>query len=124
MLGSRISHLLAATGSRANGRAIRTRRFICARELGPRHIIINCSTIGPEATVEIAQLVQATGANFLDAPFTGSKGAAEKSQLVYYVGGEEDVFLRPLCAHVIDVELELLSQRIRIFRRVGIPRTV
>ena len=63
-------------------------------QLGPRHTIINCATIGPEATVEIAQAVQSRGASYLDCPFTGSKGAAEKAQLVYYVGGDEAVFLR------------------------------
>jgi 3-hydroxyisobutyrate dehydrogenase-like beta-hydroxyacid dehydrogenase len=62
--------------------------------LTERHIVINCSTIGPEATLEVAKLVQARGAAFLDAPFTGSKLAAEKAQLVYYVGGEESVYLR------------------------------
>src|SRR6188768_2262571 len=50
-------------------------------QLGPKHIIVNCATIGPEATVDIAQIVQGHGASFLDAPFTGSKGAAEKAQL-------------------------------------------
>jgi 3-hydroxyisobutyrate dehydrogenase-like beta-hydroxyacid dehydrogenase len=62
--------------------------------LTDRHIVVNCSTIGPEATLEAAKLVQARGAAFLDAPFTGSKLAAEKAQLVYYVGGEESVYLR------------------------------
>src|SRR5436190_2971472 len=62
--------------------------------LTDRHIIINCSTIGPEATLEAAKMVQARGASFLDAPFTGSKLAAEKAQLVYYVGGDESVYLR------------------------------
>ncbi|MEQ1861590.1 MAG: NAD(P)-dependent oxidoreductase [Chthoniobacteraceae bacterium] len=67
---------------------------IMAPLLEKRHIVINCSTIGAEASVAIAKLVQERGAAFLDAPFTGSKIAAEKSQLVYYVGGDEDVFQR------------------------------
>lgn len=62
--------------------------------LTDKHIVINCATIGPEATLEAARMVHARGAAFLDAPFTGSKGAAEKSQLVYYVGGEQADFER------------------------------
>jgi len=37
-------------------------------------------------------MVEAKGAMFLDAPFTGSKGAAEKGELVYYIGGTGDAF--------------------------------
>jgi 3-hydroxyisobutyrate dehydrogenase-like beta-hydroxyacid dehydrogenase len=62
--------------------------------LTDKHVVVNCATIGPEATMEAARMVQARGAAFLDSPFTGSKGAAEKSQLVYYVGGEHAVFER------------------------------
>jgi hypothetical protein len=80
--------------------------------------VINCATIGPEATVDVAELVQARGASFLDAPFTGSKGAAEKSQLVYYVGGDEAVFqaARPV--------LEATSRAIVRCGRVGDAATL
>ena len=62
--------------------------------LTPRHLIVCSATIGPEATLEAARLVAQRGAQFLDAPFTGSRAAAERSQLVYYVGGDETQFLR------------------------------
>jgi 3-hydroxyisobutyrate dehydrogenase-like beta-hydroxyacid dehydrogenase len=65
-----------------------------ADALTDKHVVMNCATIGPEATLEAARMVQARGAAFLDAPFTGSKGAAEKSQLVYYIGGDQPVFER------------------------------
>src|SRR6266478_213528 len=48
--------------------------------LTPEHLIICSATIGPEATLEAAKLVEERGARFLDAPFTGSKLAAERSQ--------------------------------------------
>jgi 3-hydroxyisobutyrate dehydrogenase-like beta-hydroxyacid dehydrogenase len=35
--------------------------------------------------------VQKTGAAFLEAPFTGSKPAAEQRQMVFYAGGDEKV---------------------------------
>jgi 3-hydroxyisobutyrate dehydrogenase-like beta-hydroxyacid dehydrogenase len=62
--------------------------------LTSRHTIVCCATVGPEATIEAARLVEERGAKFLDAPFTGSKGAAENRQLVYYIGGDEATFLR------------------------------
>ncbi len=57
--------------------------------LTARHTVICSATVGPEATVEAAKIVQERGARFLDAPFTGSKVAAEKRELVYYIGGDE-----------------------------------
>jgi 3-hydroxyisobutyrate dehydrogenase-like beta-hydroxyacid dehydrogenase len=62
--------------------------------LTPQHVVICNATVGPEATIEAARIVEETGAHFLDAPFTGSKGAAEKRSLVYYIGGDETTFLR------------------------------
>ncbi len=60
--------------------------------LTENHVIVNSSTVGPEATMEAARLVRAKGARFLDAPFTGSKLAAEKQQLAYYIGGDDTTF--------------------------------
>jgi len=66
--------------------------------LTPSHIILCNATIGPEATIEAARLVQERGAQFLDAPFTGSKTAAEKREMVYYIGGEDKTlaFVEPV----------------------------
>ena len=66
--------------------------------LTAQHIIVCCGTIGLDATLDAAKKVRQLGASFLDAPFTGSKGAAEKRQLVYYVGGEEAIFQRARAA--------------------------
>ena len=55
--------------------------------LGKKHLVLNHATVSPEATRAAAALCAACGADFLDAPFTGSKMAAEKGQLAYYVGG-------------------------------------
>jgi 3-hydroxyisobutyrate dehydrogenase-like beta-hydroxyacid dehydrogenase len=78
----------------ADGQAVSQTIGAFGDALTERHVIVNCATIGPEATLEVAGMAQARGAAFLDAPFTGSKGAAEKSQLVYYVGGDVAVFER------------------------------
>lgn len=58
------------------------------------HVVICSATIGREATLEAAARVQAKGAAFLDAPFTGSKVAAGERKLVYYVAGEDAAYLR------------------------------
>jgi len=62
--------------------------------LTAKHVIVCSGTVGPEAVLEAAQIVETKGAQFLDAPFTGSKLAAEKRQLVYYIGGSEHTFLK------------------------------
>ncbi len=62
--------------------------------LTPEHVVVCNSTIGPAAVREAARRVQALGAQFVDAPFTGSRAAAETSQLVYYAGGEDAVLDR------------------------------
>jgi 3-hydroxyisobutyrate dehydrogenase-like beta-hydroxyacid dehydrogenase len=53
--------------------------------LTPKHLLIAHSTISPDTINEIAARVAPSGAHLIDAPFTGSRGAAEKGQLVYYV---------------------------------------
>lgn len=60
--------------------------------LTPRHTVVCSATIGRTAVLEAAQRVAAHGARFLDAPFTGTKGAADKGQLVYYIGGDDETF--------------------------------
>jgi 3-hydroxyisobutyrate dehydrogenase-like beta-hydroxyacid dehydrogenase len=53
------------------------------------HLVMNHATVSKKATLEAAQLVEATGAAFLDAPFTGSKMAAQNGKLCYYIGGND-----------------------------------
>jgi 3-hydroxyisobutyrate dehydrogenase-like beta-hydroxyacid dehydrogenase len=58
-------------------------------KLGPGMLVIQSSTISAKWTIQFSNQVTKTGALFLEAPFTGSKIAAEKRQTVYYLGGEE-----------------------------------
>jgi 3-hydroxyisobutyrate dehydrogenase-like beta-hydroxyacid dehydrogenase len=55
-------------------------------------IVADCSTISPAASKEIGQAFTKRGADFLDAPCTGSKPGAEKGTLTFMVGGEQAVF--------------------------------
>ena len=59
------------------------------RDLTPNHVVMAHCTVSPDTMRAAAEIVEKRGARFLDAPFTGSKTAAENGQLVYYVGGDE-----------------------------------
>ncbi len=56
--------------------------------LEPGMIVADSSTISPSATRKFAERVRARGADYVDAPITGSKVAAESGQLIFIVGGE------------------------------------
>ena len=57
--------------------------------LTAHHIVLAHCTVAPETMQAAAESVQRRGARFLDAPFTGSKLAAEKGELTYYVAGDD-----------------------------------
>jgi hypothetical protein len=65
-----------------------------------------------------AEIVERRGAQLLDCPFTGSKNAAEKGELVYYVGGDEAALrqARPV--------LEASSKEIIEIGKVGDATTI
>ncbi len=78
-------------------------------KLGPAKVIVQSSTIDPASSVRFATLVRGTGARYVEAPFTGSKPAAEEGKTVYYLGGD------PADLAAIDPLLQLVSvSRIRI----------
>ncbi len=62
--------------------------------LNSGHVIMNHATVTKVATLEAAQLCESAGAAFLDAPFTGSKMAAQNGKLCYYIGGSTEVLER------------------------------
>jgi len=68
--------------------------------LSDGQIIVDSSTISPAATRRFAERVAAKGVQYVDAPVTGSKVAAEGGTLIFIVGGEEATIekLKPLFA--------------------------
>lgn len=66
--------------------------------LTAKHIVINHATISPEEAIEASLIVEKRGAQFLNAPFTGSRDAAAAGKLVYFIGGSEKTFeqVRPI----------------------------
>jgi 3-hydroxyisobutyrate dehydrogenase len=66
--------------------------------LKPGMIVADSSTILPSASIEFAARIKKAGAEFVDAPVTGSKLGAQSGQLVFIVGGEAAIIekLKPL----------------------------
>jgi 3-hydroxyisobutyrate dehydrogenase-like beta-hydroxyacid dehydrogenase len=53
-----------------------------------RHLVVQTSTIDPASSRRFCAKVRATGARYLESPFTGSKPAAESRTTVFYLGGD------------------------------------
>ena len=64
------------------------------KSLGAGRIVVDSSTIAPAATHQFAERVRARGADFVDAPVTGSKVAAESGQLLFIAGGSLETLAR------------------------------
>ncbi|MCY0887257.1 MAG: NAD(P)-dependent oxidoreductase [Alicyclobacillaceae bacterium] len=64
----------------------------------PGTVVINMSTIAPLSSRRLASAFAAKEVSYLDAPVSGSAGAAKSGQLVALVGGDKAVFerVRPL----------------------------
>lgn len=75
--------------------------------LGAQHLIVDLSSIAPDATQRMAQRLQAEcGAHWLDAPVSGGTPAARKGTLIVFAGGEANDIER--AAPVFDA----LAQRV------------
>ncbi|MFI3176177.1 MAG: NAD(P)-dependent oxidoreductase [Eubacteriales bacterium] len=61
-------------------------------QLDHTKLCIDMSTIDPSVSVEIAKMVEETGAQFIDAPVVKSKPAAIAGTLGIYVGGAEEAY--------------------------------
>jgi 3-hydroxyisobutyrate dehydrogenase-like beta-hydroxyacid dehydrogenase len=89
-----------------------------ARDVTPNHVVMAHCTVSPDTMRAAAEIVEKRGARFLDAPFTGSKMAAENGQLVYYIGGDEAALrlARPI--------LEASSKEIIEIGKIGDATTI
>jgi len=97
----------------ADSEALRQVMAALRDRIEPRHTIVANGTFEPEVVADIYRTVHQRGAAFLDAPFTGSRLAAEAGQLVYYIGGDAAVLdsVRPM--------LEASSKEILHIGQVG-----
>ncbi len=80
-------------------------------------LVVDMSTIAPEAERKIAQMLAARGVDYLDAPVSGGETGAIEGTLTIMVGGTEAPFnrARPL--------LELLGKRITYMGPSGAGQT-
>jgi len=76
-------------------------------------LFIDMSTIGPRTAISIAELVEASGSQFVECPVGGTVGPAREGKLLGLAGGSAEAFAR---ARPI---LELLCRRIAHAGPVG-----
>src|SRR5215469_355697 len=62
--------------------------------IGSGAVVVDSSTISPTAERQFADRLKAKGVDYVDAPVTGSKVAAEAGSLIFMVGGDEAVLAR------------------------------
>ena len=67
-----------------------------AEGVGQNKIVIDMSSISPSATKQFAEKINATGAQYLDAPVSGGEVGAKAGTLSIMVGGSEESFARAL----------------------------
>ena len=81
-------------------------------QLGPGKVVIQSTTIDPEGSDRFRAQVEARGARYLEAPFTGSKPAAQQRKTVYYLGGAADLIdaAEPLLSLVSETRLVVSTE--------------
>jgi 3-hydroxyisobutyrate dehydrogenase-like beta-hydroxyacid dehydrogenase len=57
-------------------------------------IVVDSSTISPSAELQFAQRLRSKSVDYVDAPVTGSKVAAQAGSLIFMVGGDEAVLAK------------------------------
>jgi 3-hydroxyisobutyrate dehydrogenase-like beta-hydroxyacid dehydrogenase len=63
-------------------------------ELRPEHLVIQSTTIDPKSAARFAARVKARGSSYVEAPFMGSRPAAEQRKTVFLEGGAQDMVAR------------------------------
>jgi len=81
-------------------------------ELGPSHLVIQSTTIDPKSAASFARRVQARGASYMEAPFMGSRPAAEQRKTIFLLGGERSVLPRAeaVLGHLSEVRHQVGSE--------------
>ncbi len=63
-------------------------------ELGGSHLVIQSTTIDPRSAERFAARVKALGSGYVEAPFMGSRIAAEQRKTVFLTGGQDGMVAR------------------------------
>lgn len=76
-------------------------------------IWLNCSTVNPSFTKEMARFAAEYGIIYIDGPVAGTKGPAEKGELVFLLGGDKEAAGR------IEPLLEIMGKKTIFLGEVG-----
>jgi 3-hydroxyisobutyrate dehydrogenase-like beta-hydroxyacid dehydrogenase len=115
-------------------------------ELGPSHLVMQSTTIDPKSASRFAERVRARGASYLEAPFMGSRPAAEARKIAFLTGGEASVVERghtllgllsgslrhvgdapsaaglKLCFNLqVAIQMEGICESLHLARQLGVP---
>jgi 3-hydroxyisobutyrate dehydrogenase len=95
-----VEAIFSVVGDDAASRAIWTGPTGALAGLAPGTLAVECSTLSLPWASELRGLVQAAGAELVDAPLAGSKNAARSGALTTFVGAMPETFARlnPLLA--------------------------
>jgi 3-hydroxyisobutyrate dehydrogenase-like beta-hydroxyacid dehydrogenase len=86
-------------------------------QIGPalmeQKIVVQSSTIDPESSEKFRDFVLSLGARYVEAPFTGSKPAAEEKQSVFFLGGDAETIaeVEPLLSLVSQARFHIGSHQ-------------
>jgi 3-hydroxyisobutyrate dehydrogenase len=89
-----------------------------AEGLAPGGLVIDCSTISPEATARFGARLRERGIGFVDAPMSGGSEGARNAALTFFLGGADDDVAR---AHPV---LEAMGKTITHFGPAGSGQAV
>ncbi len=81
-------------------------------------VLIDSSTVSPDLARKVAASCAERGVDFLDAPVTGGTWGAEKGEIVFMIGGKQEVFDR------VKPVLETMGKRFFLLGPNGAGQTV
>jgi 3-hydroxyisobutyrate dehydrogenase len=99
-------------------------------KIRPDSVVIDMSTISPEATREIAARLKEKGAHMLDAPVSGGEQGAIDGTLSIMVGGDDDIFGRcqpifeAMGKNIIHVGPNGMGQTVKLVNQILVAGTL
>lgn len=99
-------------------------------KIRPDSVVIDMSTISPEATREIAARLKEKGAHMLDAPVSGGEQGAIDGTLSIMVGGDDEIFERcqpifeAMGKNIIHVGPSGMGQTVKLVNQILVAGTL
>jgi 3-hydroxyisobutyrate dehydrogenase-like beta-hydroxyacid dehydrogenase len=93
-VAARADFIFCCVGDTAMAREVAIGKDGLIESIRPNSVTADCSTVSPAESTEVGAIFAAKGAQFLDAPCTGSRAGAENGSLTFMVGGDQAAFDR------------------------------